>query len=123
MSNLILQTGKEYSVKDEDILAWQKTYANLDVYHEIDRMSQWLDANPPKRKTSRGIKRFINSWLSRANENKAAGKSTVVRGIKPSGVDSVTDVSWIDDPELKELKMRQYINRHGSYWDGERISV
>jgi len=123
MNNLILKSGSDYQVKDEDVLEWQKTYTKIDVYHEIDRMAQWLDANPQKRKTPRGIKRFINSWLSRANENVSSGKSTAIRGLKPSGIDSVTDITWIDSPELKETKKAEYLKRHGSYWDGERISA
>ena len=84
-------------------------------------MRQWLDANPAKRKTQRGMKRFINAWLSRANENTAQGRSTAVRGLKPSGIDNATDVSWLD-PEAKKAKAAQYLKQHGSYWDNERFT-
>lgn len=119
MTALICKTGTDYEVKQEDIIDWQRTYKAIDVDHELDRMRQWLDANPSKRKTERGMKRFINAWLSRANENVAAGKSTAVRGLKPMGIDNATDVSWLDS-EMKPKKAKQYIQSHGSYWDGER---
>lgn len=35
---------------------------------ELRKMRGWLDANPTKRKTSRGIRRFVNSWLSRSQD-------------------------------------------------------
>lgn len=119
MTALICKTGTDYEVKQEDIIDWQRTYKDIDVDHELDRMRQWLDANPSKRKTERGMKRFINAWLSRANENVAAGKSTAVRGLKPMGIDNATDVSWLDG-DMKTTKAKQYIKTHGSYWDGER---
>lgn len=31
-------------------------------------MYGWLDSNPRNRKTARGIKRFITSWLGRAQD-------------------------------------------------------
>lgn len=31
-------------------------------------MKGWLDANPTKRKTRRGVKRFVNNWLSRTQD-------------------------------------------------------
>ena len=35
-------------------------------------MKGWLDANPTKRKTSRGIKRFVNSWLAKEQDKGGA---------------------------------------------------
>ena len=33
-------------------------------------MKGWLNSNPTKRKTRRGIKRFINSWLAREQDKR-----------------------------------------------------
>ncbi len=44
----------------------ERSYPVLDVRMELVRMDQWLQANPEKRKTSRGARRFINTWLSNA---------------------------------------------------------
>jgi hypothetical protein len=38
-------------------------------------MLGWLEANPSRRKTPRGIKRFITAWLSRA-QDQAGGSRT-----------------------------------------------
>ena len=119
---LLLKSGSEFHVEQADIIEWQRTYKAIDVNHELDRMRQWLDANPGKRKTERGIKRFIVAWLSRASDNRSQGKSTTIKGIKPSGIDNATDVSWLT-PEQKQLKAAQYLKQHGSYWDGERVTA
>ena len=119
---LLLKSGSEFHVEQADIIEWQRTYKAIDVNHELDRMRQWLDANPGKRKTERGMKRFIVAWLSRASDNRSQGKSTTIKGIKPSGIDNATDVSWLT-PEQKQLKAAQYLKQHGSYWDGERVTA
>lgn len=36
---------------------------------ELRRMNVWFDANPTRRKTSRGIRRFIVNWLSIHQDN------------------------------------------------------
>jgi predicted phage replisome organizer len=60
--------GKEYSITQKDIDLWQEDYPGIDVYTEIRKMHAWLDANPSKRKTQKGIRRFIVSWLNNAQD-------------------------------------------------------
>lgn len=43
-------------------------YPNVDVMQQFRNMKGWLNSNPTKRKTKRGIKKFINSWLSREQD-------------------------------------------------------
>ena len=38
-------------------------------------MKGWLDSNPNKRKTSRGILRFINGWLAREQNRNGSVKN------------------------------------------------
>ena len=65
---MLLNNGDTHTPDDADIIAWQKAYPAIDVYQELNAMESWLDANPTKRKTPRGIKRFVNSWLARAQD-------------------------------------------------------
>jgi hypothetical protein len=74
---MILNTGDIWEPEDADIIQWQKTYPAVDVFAELAKMESWLDANPSKRKTSKGIKRFVNSWLSRAQDR---GGSSPIQG-------------------------------------------
>ncbi len=43
-------------------------YPNVDVMQQFRNMKGWLSSNPTKRKTKRGIKKFINSWLAREQD-------------------------------------------------------
>ena len=61
-------TGEEYPVYQKDIDEWQKLYLAVDVRQELNKMRGWCLANPSKRKTKRGVKKFINNWLSRQQD-------------------------------------------------------
>lgn len=74
--NLTLNTGEEFSISEEDFREWCALYPAVDVMQELRKMRGWLDANPARRKTKRGIKRFIVSWLARCQD--AAPKRTTV---------------------------------------------
>ena len=67
---LILNDKSLFGVTQEMIDQWKGLYPAVDVDQEIRKMIGWCDANPKNRKTRTGAKRFINSWLSRA-QNRA----------------------------------------------------
>lgn len=66
--SLMLNDKTEYPVYQEDIDNWSALYPAVNVMQELRKMKGWLDANPERRKTKRGIKRFVNSWLSREQD-------------------------------------------------------
>lgn len=55
-------------ITQDEVNEWIKLYPKVNVMQELNNMKGWLDANPSKRKTKTGIKRFVNGWLSRAQE-------------------------------------------------------
>lgn len=58
-----------YNVPMDKIALWRETYPAVDIEQELRRMIAWLDSNPTKRKTRRGIERFINNWLARTQDS------------------------------------------------------
>lgn len=66
---LILNDKSEYAVVENQVIKWQELYPAVDVMQELRKMKGWLDANQSRRKTRRGIQRFINGWLSKAQDN------------------------------------------------------
>lgn len=87
---LILNDKSFYPITQQDIDEWQELYPNVNILQELRKMKGWLDANPTKRKTSRGIKRFINSWLSREQDRyKGDGK---IYGEKNNEIESTSSV-------------------------------
>ena len=68
---LPLNDGAEYPVTVEQCQEWAGLYPAVDVIQQLRAMRGWLNANPSRRKTKSGIKRFIVNWLSK-EQNKGA---------------------------------------------------
>lgn len=71
--SLPLNDGTFFDVSENDRAKWSQLYPNVDVPQQLRNMAGWCDANPAKRKTRGGIKRFITAWL--AKEQDRGGKS------------------------------------------------
>lgn len=55
-----------YDVPVDKIKEWKQAFPGVDVEQELRKMITWLNSNPTRGKTRRGIARFINSWLERS---------------------------------------------------------
>ena len=64
--SLICKDGTEYKVDPGYLQEIINLHPRIDVTAELQAMRAWLLSNPGKRKTGAGMKRFINSWLTRA---------------------------------------------------------
>ena len=47
---------------------FKELYPSVDVEQELRKMKGWCNTNPTKRKTKRGILRFVNSWLAKEQD-------------------------------------------------------
>lgn len=65
---MILNDGKYHIVTEADVAHFKELYPAVNIGSEMRKMVGWLEANPVKRKTARGIGRFINSWLAREQD-------------------------------------------------------
>lgn len=59
-----LNDGSEWPVTEDFVQEMQKLYPAVDVMQELRSMRAWSLSNPARRKTRRGVKSFINRWLS-----------------------------------------------------------
>lgn len=66
---LILNDKTFYDLPMSMVNQYEELYKAVDVKQEIRNASAWLLSNPTKRKTRRGILRFINGWLERKQNN------------------------------------------------------
>lgn len=73
--SLTLNDKTEYPVYDKDFAEWVELYPAVDIMQELRKMKGWLDSNPTRRKTVKGIRRFINNWLSKAQDSPRVQKS------------------------------------------------
>ena len=65
---LPLNDGNEYPISQELCQEWINLYPAVDVHQQLRNMRGWLLSNAERRKTRRGIKRFITGWLSREQD-------------------------------------------------------
>lgn len=65
---ITLNDKSEYPIYQSMIDEWNELYPNVDVLQELRKMKGWSNANPAKRKTKKGIQRFINAWLAREQD-------------------------------------------------------
>lgn len=79
---LTLNDNTEYPITQKTFDELQGLYPNADVMQELRKMRGWCNANPTRRKTKKGIDRFINSWLSREQDKG--------RNIKPQPDEPIT---------------------------------
>ena len=91
---MILNDGSFYDVSAEKLAMWKQAYSELDVEHELYRMASWCDANPTKRKTRRGIEKFINGWLIRSQKEQ---RSDAEKETEKSGTEKIQNPE--EDPE------------------------
>lgn len=73
-----------YDVPLDKIDIWKTTYPTVDVEQELRKMVAWSHSNPAKRKTRRGVDRFINSWLAREQDR---GGSRTTKQQEPTQTD------------------------------------
>ena len=72
-------TKGEHPINQQDVLEWSSAYPGVDVHQALRSMRQWCISNPSKQKTPRGIRRFVTSWLDRA-QNRGGGNSQKATG-------------------------------------------
>ena len=62
--SIILNDKTFFYVLPEDYNRWCELYPAVNVMQELRKMSGWCTDNPTRRKTKKGIRRFINNWLA-----------------------------------------------------------
>lgn len=84
---LPLNDNSLFDISNEFVKEMTTLYPNVNIEQELRNMKGWLIGNPTKRKTKRGINRFITSWLSKAQD----------RGYTPQQNKSIEENSFYTD--------------------------
>jgi len=80
---------KTWDLDSKKVDEWQESFPGIDIPNECKKALQWIRDNPTKRKTARGMPKFLGGWLSRANDKyKPPGSSRMDKsfdeGVPPS---------------------------------------
>ena len=119
---IILKDGSYFEIEENDVIAWGRTYKDCNVIHEIRAAAEWCESNPSRRKTRRGIRRFLNAWLSKAHKLKGSPPIFNAERRHTDIEESLNDISWVSDSEKREIS-KWYISSKGFYYlDGKRYT-
>ena len=61
---LLLNDGSLYGFTAGQVKEWESLYPGVDVRQALRNMQAWCRANPSRRKTKRGVLRFVTNWLA-----------------------------------------------------------
>lgn len=75
-----LADGSEFPVPASLASEYAAAYPGVDVASELAQVRAWCLSNPRKRKTKNGIRRFLNSWLDRAQNQVGGQRASPVAG-------------------------------------------
>jgi hypothetical protein len=53
----------------------RQAFPGVSLEAEFRRMRAWLMLNPARRKTQRGLPRFVNSWLAKEQDSGRSAKA------------------------------------------------
>lgn len=65
--------GDMVSISEADVAEWSEAFPAVNVRQQLAAMRSWLNANPKNRKTGKGMKRFVVSWLTR-DQDRGGGR-------------------------------------------------
>ena len=93
-------SGKEvrWSLTQDQLGKWEANFPLVDIEAECLRAKGWIEANPAKTKTHRGMTKFLYGWISRSVDR---GKAQIKNG-GLANAELAEPEGWADT--LKKLK-------------------
>lgn len=68
---------KEWHLTEAKLTEYKDVYDTIDVERECKHALQWIRSNPLRRKTFKGMDRFLCNWLTKAvNSGRGAQKQS-----------------------------------------------
>ena len=89
----MLRDGKTWQLPKAKLNEYKTTYPDIDIEAELRKASQWLIDNPTKRKTAKGMTRYLGGWLSRAKPSQPEEH----RGNKPRVFTQAEEEKFFDE--------------------------
>lgn len=72
-TTLPLVSGEEFPISFEQFAGWEKAFPGVEVENQLQRLRVWLQANPRKGSTRKGILKRAVNWLSTAQDRSHGG--------------------------------------------------
>ena len=86
-----LRSGDEWRPTVDELNEWINFYSAVNVIRELGRMRIWCQNNPDRKKTARGVRRFVTTWLDK--EQNRAGHYTRGQQRQATGADAYYEMA------------------------------
>lgn len=93
----------EWGLPEAKVAEWKECFPGLDILAECRLALQWTRDNPGRRKTARGMPRFLLNWLDRAQNRRGGqnlGNGSARPGSPPRKATWRGDDRSLSDPSL-----------------------
>ena len=79
--------GPSWHLREDQVKQWRALYPNLDVLGEARQALAWIDADLSRRKTARGMTKFLVAWFNRSVDSmpRTRGPTVVTGSLKTAG--------------------------------------
>lgn len=64
--------GTEWRLRLAQVAEWQALFPGLDVAQECRHALAWIRASPERRKTTRGMPKFLTGWFTRSVDRRGS---------------------------------------------------
>ena len=103
-----LKDGGDYVVTENDIERFEQLYPDLDIHAEMRKIYAWMINNTKKRKTKRGMPKFLNGWINRSYVQFVQEPKARANAPKPQIQHNFTQRDYdFDDLEQQLLRKQQ----------------
>lgn len=103
-----LKDGGDYVVTENDVERFEQLYSDLDIHAEMRKIYAWLINNTKKRKTKRGMPKFLNGWINRSYVQFVQEPKARANAPKPQIQHNFTQRDYdFDDLEQQLLRKQQ----------------
>jgi hypothetical protein len=84
--------GKSWPVTEGMLRQWGEAFPGVDPMTEARKMLLWLQVNDKRRKTARGMGRFVMGWLEKAQNSHGGSRASPPRvlPLRPGGAPSAS---------------------------------
>jgi len=120
--SLPLNDNTDYDITHSLINEYKELYQQVDVIQELRKMKGWLMGNPTKRKTRRGVLRFVTNWLGREQDRRASQKADKTQSygeIEKTVREAMNkpNLKPLTTAEIKALNQQKYDEEQGRLLD------
>jgi len=112
--------GSDFAVKAPEVQEWQQAFPSVDVVGELLRARIWCKDNPTKRKTAKGVRRFLSGWLGK-EQDRGGSKSSP----SATAVPLIDGVAWWKAAGFTHIAEAQnercHLGNFREFRDGKRV--